>query len=86
MYTVRFMLAHDGSFKTTKVETFASGKEVLAAVKAYAEPMGYTNIKEVENDESGIPEVDGYRITGKTPGGRSGRNIAFVDFEPDDTL
>jgi hypothetical protein len=63
-------------FARVKTEVFADEKAALAAVKAYAEPQGYTNVRLVEGDDP----CEGFRYTGRTPGGRSGRNIAFGDW------
>lgn len=65
-----------GEFKRTKTEVFKNSTEALNAVKAYAEPQGYTNIKLVDGDG---PD-EGLRFTGRTPGGRNGRNIALGDW------
>ncbi len=70
---VRFMTL-SGPFKIVKKEQFSNNSEALKAVKEYAEPAGFTDIKIVSDDPD-----DGVRIVGKTPGGRNGRNIAFLD-------
>jgi hypothetical protein len=62
-----------GKFSRVREETFATEAAALAAVKAYASQAGYTNIKFVVDDD--LPECGG-RFTGRTPGGRAGRNIA----------
>lgn len=74
MYKVRFM-SLTGKFEHAQTQDFATIPEILAAIKAYAEPAGYTNIKLVDDEE----EPDCFRFTGRTPGGRGGRNIAFAD-------
>jgi hypothetical protein len=53
-----------------ELETMA---EVRATVEQHAASGGYTNVKPVE-------DVDSIRFTARTPGGRGGRNIAYVDF------
>jgi hypothetical protein len=65
-----------GSLRLVKTETFKSVSEAVEAARKYAEPEGYTNIKETEDDP-----IDGFRITGTTPNGRAGRNIAFGDWD-----
>lgn len=65
-----------GNFARVKTETFATEKEALQAVKTYAEPQGYTNIKVACEDP-----LDGIRFIGRTPGGRNGRNIAIADYD-----
>lgn len=71
---VRFM-SLSGPFKVVKTEQFSNNKEALKAAEEYAKPAGFTNIKLVDGEDP----YDGARITGKTPGGRGGRNIAFID-------
>lgn len=73
--SVRFFTL-SGKFESVKTETFPTTTAALNAAKAYAEPAGYTNIKIVD----GCDPYDGFRITGKTPGGRAGRNIADGDW------
>ena len=71
---VRFM-ALSGPFKTVKTATYPSTKEATAAIEAYAAESGFTCVKAVDDgDDFSI------RWTAKTPGGRSGRNIAFGDW------
>lgn len=65
-----------GPFVQVKEQTFATAKEALIAVTAYAEAEGFTHVQEKHDDD------DGYRITARTPGGRGGRNVAFVDYDP----
>lgn len=64
-----------GKFARVKTETFETHAAAVNAVKAYAEPSGYTNVQFVDESD------DGGRITGRTPGGRGGRNIAMVDYD-----
>jgi len=75
MVEVQFM-ALTGPPKRVKTERFTNTKEAIKAVQAYAEPHGFSNIKLVDGDDP----YDGFRITGKTPGGRNGRNIAYGDW------
>lgn len=66
----------EGKFARVKEEEFDTETEALTAARQYAEPQGYTKIKFAVSEE----EFDGsQRITGTTPGGRAGRNIATVD-------
>jgi hypothetical protein len=54
-------------------------KEALAAVKEHASRGGYTHVQIADD---GADDCDGsYRFTARTPGGRSGRNVAFADEE-----
>lgn len=62
-----------------KEQLFATEGEALAAVRVYAESAGYTQIK-VADDASD----DCVRFVGRTPGGRSGRNVAMGDWVADD--
>ena len=72
--TVSFMTL-SGAFATAKKESFESEAAALAAVRAYAEAAGFSNVKTVDDPD----DPCGYRITARTPGGRGGRNVAFVD-------
>lgn len=73
---VRFMNLDKGPFRTIREEEFETSTAALAAVKAYAEAAGYSNVKIVDDGE----EPDSIRFTAKTPGGRGGRNVAFGDW------
>jgi hypothetical protein len=64
-----------GSFAVLPAE-FETRSAALAAVKAYAEAAGYTNVREVEDAE----DPCSFRYTARTPGGRGGRNVAFAEF------
>lgn len=77
MFELRFY-SLAGEFKCTKIESFASMADATAEVTRYASAEGYTNIKLVDDDG------DGFRFTGRTPGGRSGRNIAMGDWDYSD--
>ena len=76
--TVRFMTL-SGPIKTVKTEHFASESDALVAVKAYAEAQGFANVKSVPDADD--PYAGGFRFTARTPGGRSGRNVAFGDWD-----
>lgn len=72
---VRFM-SLSGPLKTVRQERYDSGAAALNAVRLYAEATGFSNVKEVDDED-----FDGLRYTARTPGGRGGRNVAFGDFE-----
>ncbi len=72
-WEIRFM-SLDSSFKTVKTSKFPTLKEATDAVITYAASAGFTGIKVVEDG-------DGYRFTAKTPNGRSGRNVAYGDYD-----
>jgi hypothetical protein len=74
MLLVRFHTL-TGKFASSHEIEVSTVQEALAAAKAYAEPYGFTGIKIVEGEDP----YDGIRITGRTPGGRPGRNIASID-------
>lgn len=76
--TIKFM-ALSGPFKTVREQSFETTTEAMAAVVAHAQSGGYTDVKRLE-------DADSWRFTARTPGGRSGRNIAFMDldFNPDE--
>jgi hypothetical protein len=63
-----------GKFTTAHEQVFATYADALAAVKAYAESGGYTNVRAVD-------DADSVRFTARTPGGRGGRNVAFADYD-----
>jgi hypothetical protein len=72
---VRFMTLA-GKFAVASEATFADAKVATAAIEAHAASGGYTNVKAVDDGDYGS-----IRYTARTPGGRGGRNIAFVDYE-----
>lgn len=72
---VRFMTL-EGKFAELRSESFADYDTAKAAVKEHAATAGYTDVKLVCDEED-----DTVRFTARTPGGRSGRNIAFADEE-----
>jgi hypothetical protein len=61
-------------FRIVRAETFPDWNAVLVAVKAHAEPAGYTDIQPVA-------DVDSFRYIARTPGGRHGRDVAFADLD-----
>jgi hypothetical protein len=61
-----------GKFSVGDAKTFSDFATAKAAVIAYASEAGYTNVSTVEDEDS-------LRFTAKTPGGRSGRNVAFLE-------
>lgn len=63
-----------GKFGLASECKVATDKEALAIVEAHAASGGYTNVKRVYDHF-------GFRYTARTPGGRSGRNIAALNFE-----
>lgn len=80
MLTVKFM-SIIGPFKTLREESFSTSAEALAAVTAHATAGGFTNVKCIE-------DADSWRYTARSPGGRGGRNVAFMDldYDPDAEL
>lgn len=80
MITVRF-LSLTLPMYTVKTENFRYTAEALAAVKAYAEPQGFSHVKVKIWDE----EPDEVHFTATTPNGRAGRNVAVGVFD-DSTL
>ena len=76
----RFMTVK-GKFRTLKEETFPTTEDAFQAVEKFYSEMGLTNIKLVDDKDYS----DNLRVTAKTVGGRSGRNIAFLDMECDET-
>jgi hypothetical protein len=72
MVTIRFMTL-TGQFRQSHINTFETYAQALAAIQIYAATGGYTNVKAIECDDT-------TRYTARTPGGRSGRNVAYRDF------
>ena len=72
-YEVCFM-SLTGKFTRVKTETFPTLADAETAVRAYVAAAGFRGMKRIEDNE-----YDGYRFTATTPGGRGGRNVAFVD-------
>lgn len=75
MIHIRFMTV-SGKFETAKTAQFSTVAEATAAVEAYAAEHHFTNVKKADED-LGIS----FRFTARTPGGRGGRNIAYMDFD-----
>lgn len=73
MIHVRFVTLA-GKFETAREQDFDKWSDVTAAVEAYAKEGGFSGVKLIDGED------DGARFTAKTPGGRGGRNIAFVDY------
>lgn len=66
----------DGPFRVVRTVVVADSQAALEAAKAHAEPAGYTRVAIVEDCQA----EDCLRITGRTPGGRAGRNVAMGDW------
>ena len=75
MTTVRFMTL-TGKYTTLREQDYPTKAEAVAAIEAHAASGSYSKVKPVE-------DYDGYmtRYTATTPGGRGGRNIAYIDWE-----
>lgn len=72
MMTLQLMTL-TGKFRLEREIQVADSKDALAAAIAHATSGGYTNVKPVQ-------DVDSIRYTARTPGGRGGRNVAFLNF------
>jgi predicted AAA+ superfamily ATPase len=74
MLIVKFATVQ-GKFAVLPAEfRYKTRSAALAAVKAFAEAAGYSNVREVL-------DADSIRYTARTPNGRSGRNVAFAHFD-----
>lgn len=79
---VRFMTL-SGPFELVRKEVYTSTSEIPAirmayqAVLRYALENGYSNVKRIDDEDD--PYIFSCRFTGRTPGGRPGRNIAFAE-------
>ena len=73
---VRFYSVDDGAFRVERTEDFPTLEAAFLAARAHAVTAGFTGIKVIENESD--PGWT-YRVTGKKPGGRPGRNLAAVD-------
>lgn len=71
--SVRFMTL-EGKFALLREETFDDLPAAKLAIEAHAKTGDYTNVKLADNDDD-----DTMRFTARTPGGRSGRNIAYAE-------
>ena len=69
---VKFLSLGTGN-TTVKTEEFVDAGKASAAIVAYAMTAGFTNVKSVADDDYSV------RFTATTPGGRSGRNVAFME-------
>jgi hypothetical protein len=74
MIIVRFMHG-SGPLRESKRESFRTVADALSACREIYGSAGFANLKFIEENDT-----DGGRITATTPGGRGGRNVAFVDF------
>ena len=61
-------------FCAVKTESFDSDNAGILAVEQYAKENGFTNVKQVEDEDFEV------RMTATTPNGRAGRNIARLEF------
>jgi hypothetical protein len=77
MFTVTFYTL-TGKFAVLRREPIQTLKQVREAVAAHAATAGFTNVKIAEDSPD---DLDGFRFTATSPGGRPGRNIAQCDDE-----
>jgi len=71
------LMTCSGTLATLReVDVMGGMKEALRIVEAHAKANGFTDVKVVTDDEY---YGYSYRYTATTPGGRAGRNIAFLD-------
>lgn len=77
MINCRFMTT-EGPYRTEAEERFGSHGEALDAVRARYGPRGFTQFRTVDGEEP-----DNVRVTARTPGGRPGRNVAYLDYVGD---
>lgn len=64
----------DGEFKTIQTIEVGTICEARELVEKHIDGSGYTNLKTVDDADFGM------RYTATTPNGRSGRNVAAIDF------
>ena len=69
----------EGPYRVESNEVLGTPNDALEGCRNRYAPQGYRAFKLVESD-------DGWRITATTPGGRAGRNLAYVDptYDPAD--
>lgn len=77
-YVIRNMPDKLAVVPTMPAEVFATTEEARRAIEARIAPLGYTRVKIAEEgpDDYGSGE---WRVTATTPGGRAGRNVAFIE-------
>lgn len=73
MITVRFYTLTN-PFRELRREDFETMAEARRAVEAHAASGGFRNVRDV-------PDPDSWRFTATSPGGRAGRNIAYIDYD-----
>ena len=73
---VQFMTLDSPYRKAAADQKFDTLDQARAAVEKYIEGSGYTDLKYIADEY----EDEGGRFTARTPGGRAGRNVAYVDF------
>jgi hypothetical protein len=64
-----------GKFSLGDVQHVETEAEALTLINAHARSGNFTDVKRVHEDVCSV------RYTARTPGGRHGRNIAFIDYE-----
>lgn len=74
---VRFASLRTTSARVELVAAFPTVKAATEAVEAHAACHGFTKVKLVDEHD-----MDSVRWTATTPGGRTGRNVAWGDFDP----
>lgn len=71
------LMTTTGPLATLSTHEVESKTQAQALVDAHAAEHGITNVKPVN---AGDYQDEGLRYTGTTPGGRSGRNIAYLEY------
>lgn len=64
-----------GTFALGEPQTVTSEVEARKLVEKHAASGGFTHVALIQED------ICSARYTARTPGGRGGRNIAFIDYE-----
>jgi hypothetical protein len=76
MIKVRFYTL-SGKFAFAHESMYQSKGEAVDAIIRYATEAGYTNVKEIDDEDMDFSGSS--RFTAKTPNGRAGRNIAHLE-------
>jgi len=67
-------MALAGEFRTVATHEVATTDEARKLVETHAASGGYMRVKTADDGDGSL------RFTATTPGGRAGRNVAFLDY------
>lgn len=69
-------MSTSGKFRVLQEHEFPNTQAAFEAVKAHYIKEGFSDFKLVDDQN-----YDSLRVTAKTPGGRHGRNVGFIEYD-----